>query len=125
MKRVLVIDDSPAVRHAADAALTRAGFAVVEASDGVVAMAALEALTPRDPPISAVLCGLALPRLDGVALVHALRADPRWHALPIVMLAPDGVPELLERATLAGARGFIRTPFDDLLLVTALEGLIA
>ena len=125
MKRVLVIDDCAVVRQAAGGALARAGFSVVEVSDGLAAIAVLGGLTPRDPPITAVLCDLEMPRLDGVATVHALRADPRWHALPIIMLARDGVPELIERATRAGAQGFIRKPFDELLLVTAVQRLTA
>ena len=103
MKTVLVAEDEPAILEMMTAVLEDEGLRVVQASDG---MAALELLTREIPDL--VLTDAMMPRLDGIGLVHRMRADPRWAAVPVVVVSavlraePEGFP---------GVR-FLAKPFD-------------
>jgi CheY-like chemotaxis protein len=67
---VLVIEDEPDVRHMAKAMLTRIGFTVLEATDGVEAM---EIFSQHQDNIRCVLSDLSMPRMDGWETLAALR----------------------------------------------------
>ena len=67
---VLVIEDDPDVRHMAKAMLTRIGFTVLEATDGVEAM---EIFSQHQDNIRCVLSDLSMPRMDGWDTISALR----------------------------------------------------
>jgi CheY-like chemotaxis protein len=90
---VLVVDDDPDFRDLARRTLEREGYAVVEADNG---RAALERLRESAPGV--VLLDLMMPEMDGFDFVAAVRADPAWRSLPIVVItAKDLSPEDHER----------------------------
>ncbi len=77
----LVVDDSEVVRQVLRRYLTRAGYAVVEAEDGVQgAVAAL-----RDLP-ALVVTDLDMPVMDGFQLARLLKHDPTTASIPLVIL---------------------------------------
>jgi CheY-like chemotaxis protein len=53
-----------------------------------------------------------MPRLDGVATVSAIRADPRTRHIAIVMVTTQGHPADIQRAKVAGVDAYITKPFD-------------
>ena len=95
-RRVLVVDDEPALRYIVARAFRERGYEVVEAFDG---MAALELAQATSSPFDLVVTNSRMPHLDGPHLAACLRQlDPR---LPIIHLSgshgkpgemPDGVP---------------------------------
>ena len=119
MKRVLVVDDSATIRQQVSAALTIAGFEVIEATDG------FEALSQVRRGVGLVICDVGMPKLDGLTMLEALHADPRWRDVPVLMLTTQGQPELMARARTAGAKGWIVKPFKAELLVAAVRQLAA
>jgi len=68
-KTVMLVDDSPTVRRVMRFALERAGFAVVEAGDGEQALSMLDGKR-----LSAVVCDVAMPKLDGLSFLKEMRA---------------------------------------------------
>lgn len=81
--RILVVDDDPHIRDMLAFALTKAGMAVSEASDGEVALAAIEAALP-----DLMILDINMPRLDGLDLCRRLRAAGGAQAqLPILFLS--------------------------------------
>jgi signal transduction histidine kinase/CheY-like chemotaxis protein len=79
--RILAIDDDPAALEMIDAALRPAGYDIVTASGG------REGVTvAKTVPIDFVICDILMPDLDGFGVVAELRADPRTHDLPILVL---------------------------------------
>jgi two-component system response regulator len=78
---VLVVDDDEDVRTSLRELLGAEGFEVHVASDGVEALAVAE----YRAPFHAVVCDLAMPRLDGAALVRHLRR--RGHEQVVVILS--------------------------------------
>ena len=77
---VLVVDDSPTMLRLMRAHLTRAGWQVREATDGLDALRAAKA----SPPAVIVTDGL-MPAMDGFLLCRAVRADPQLSAIPVVI----------------------------------------
>jgi two-component system chemotaxis response regulator CheY len=120
-KKVLVVDDSATVRQQVRSALSMAGFEVVEASDGVDGMARID--ESRD--LSAVICDVNMPRMNGLELVEKVKGNPRHATLPIVILTTEGSAALIQRAKAAGAKAWIIKPFKAELLVSAIKKLTA
>ncbi|WP_170984980.1 response regulator [Roseomonas sp. AR75] len=78
---VLVIDDDAATRDLVSRFLRREGFAVRCAGDGAEGLAMARRLRP-----SAILLDVMMPRMDGWAVLSALKADPDLSETPVVML---------------------------------------
>ncbi|MCE9571693.1 MAG: response regulator [Deltaproteobacteria bacterium] len=116
-KRILVVDDSPTVRQQVSVALCQAGFAVVEAVDG------LDALGKFDATIAMVVCDVNMPRMNGIEMLEKLKADGKGSTTPIVMLTTEGQPALIDRAKKAGAKGWIVKPFKPDQLIAAVKKL--
>jgi CheY-like chemotaxis protein len=78
----LVIDDSMLVRHTVGRFLEARGFSVEIATDGVAALETLKIIRP-----DIILTDLQMPRLDGYALIDALKANPETADVPVLVLA--------------------------------------
>lgn len=112
-KTILVVDDSPAIRQQVSLCLTTAGYTVVEAQDGLDALA-------RTAGVSMCICDVNMPRMNGVEFVEKVGAG----AMPIVMLTTEGRPELIERAKKAGAKGWMVKPFKPEHLLSVVKKLV-
>jgi two-component system chemotaxis response regulator CheY len=113
--KVLIVDDSLLVRAQVVRALTGAGFAVVEANDGVDGLAKLSA----NPDVGLVVCDVNMPRMSGLELLERTPAG-----LAVLMLTTEGHSELIQRARALGAKGWITKPFDADLLVATVRKLL-
>jgi CheY-like chemotaxis protein len=107
MKKILLVDDEPAVLFALSEALAdrRRGLQVVTAKDGREAMAALEAQT-----IHLVVTDLRMPDVDGFELLAHLRRN--HPSLPVILMTAMGTAE----TALNGALECLAKPFDVALL---------
>lgn len=83
--RIVVCDDELHVTRSVGMKLTKAGFAVETAQDGVDA---LEAIRRELPAL--VITDCQMPRKGGIELCHDLRSDPLTNSLPIIMLTAKG-----------------------------------
>jgi two-component system chemotaxis response regulator CheY len=119
MKKILVVDDSASVRQQVGLALTQAGYAVIEAGDGLEGLSMLER-----GGVAMVICDVNMPRMNGLEMVEAIKRDPKHASLPIVVLTTEGHPALVERAKKAGAKGWIVKPFKAELMVSAVSRLV-
>lgn len=102
--RVLVVEDDHAIRRSIVAQLRAEGYDVVEATDGREALA----VTRRDKP-DLILTDLAMPVLDGFALITMLR---KTMTTPIVVLSVRGGEGDRVRALDLGADDFVAKPFS-------------
>ncbi|MBX9750577.1 MAG: response regulator [Roseococcus sp.] len=103
----LVVDDATTMRKFHRSVLEEAGFAVVEAMDGV---AALEQMLEAPRRFGLVLADVNMPGLDGYALVRRLRAEATLAALPVIMITTEREPRDAERGFAAGANLFLVKP---------------
>jgi two-component system, cell cycle response regulator DivK len=100
--------------------LTMSGFTVIEAVNGVDAIAHTSAHAP-----DVVLMDLSLPILDGWEATRRLKADARTAHIPVVALtAHDGSGEL-QRATRAGCDWFVPKPCPPDALITEVRRVLA
>ena len=120
-KKILVVDDSRAVRQQVSMTLSQAGFEVLEAEDGEQGADVIR----KDSDVAMVICDVNMPRMNGLEMVEAVKAEPAFAALPIVMLTTEGQPALMKRAKAAGAKGWIVKPFKAAMLVATAQKLTA
>jgi two-component system, sensor histidine kinase and response regulator len=90
--RVLAVDDNVTCLRVLEEQLGAMGCEVETASSGAAALGALTISAER-APYSLVLLDAALPETGGVAVARAMRADPRFHRIPIVLLQGAGEAE--------------------------------
>ena len=110
--RLLVVDDDPILLEFASAQLDHPGGEIVTASDGEEALAILE----RDPGFDLVVSDLEMPRMNGFALVDAIRRNPRIAHLPVVVLTSREDVFAIDRAYEVGATSFTTKPVNWRLL---------
>jgi hypothetical protein len=102
---ILVVDDGPQVRDVMCRALTRAGYRVLVASDGLEAMERAAA----DPSIALVVSDVVMPKMGGFELLAALRA--KRPELPVLLVS--GHPgEVIGDETLPDAVDLLAKPFS-------------
>ena len=98
MSKVLIVEDNTVVVNLYRNTLRAAGFTVQAAVDGTSGLAAVESFAP-----DAVLLDLVLPSMDGVGVLRALRADPRFEPLPVIVFSNAFSGERLNEVWEAGA----------------------
>jgi len=103
--RVLLVDDYSDAREMYTEYLQFSGFDVVEAANG---MEALARATEAEPDI--ILMDLSLPVMDGWETTRRLKADQRTAAIPVVALTGHALPAVSEGAKRAGCDGFVTKP---------------
>jgi two-component system chemotaxis response regulator CheY len=119
-KMVLTVDDSRTMRDMLKLALTRAGYEVIQAEDGVHG---LEVLAHKIPDV--IVTDINMPRLDGFGFIEGVRRDERHRAVPILVLTTESDAEKKNRARQAGATGWIVKPFNPDKLVDAIRRVAA
>ena len=111
-RHVMTVDDSKTMRDMVTYTLRGAGFQVSEAEDGQKALQML-----RTTKVELVITDLNMPKMDGVGLIRALRADPQHRAVPILMLTTEADPAKKAEGRSAGATGWLVKPFNPDKLV--------
>jgi len=115
VSRLLVVDDDIQMLSALEAALRRKGHVVETASNG------LEAVAKLDAPFQAVITDLRMPGMNGLELLdHIRRTIPD---MPVVMLSAVGTVATAVEAIKAGANDFLVKPFSQEALDEVLERL--
>ncbi|RBF95409.1 hypothetical protein BRM83_03610, partial [Xanthomonas oryzae pv. oryzae] len=109
---VMVVDDSLTMRKVTGRVLERHNLDVTTARDGVEA---LELLEERVPDL--MLLDIEMPRMDGYELATAMRADPRFKAVPIVMITSRSGEKHRQRAFQIGVQRYLGKPYQELDLM--------
>jgi len=109
-RTVLVVDDDPGIRETVVEVLGSEGYHVLSAGDGVEALARLDALAEG----CVVLLDLAMPRMDGLAVLNELSRRGHTDRTPVVVMSANAHPRELEFPQVVA---LLRKPFEleDLL----------
>jgi len=119
MKKILVVENDPALRLLTTQLLELEGFAVSQAENGRLALETIAA----DPP-DLVLCDLLMPELSGFEVLRELTRNPKSPAIPLVFLTASAMPSDRENCLKDGAAGFIIKPFQHAELLETLRNLL-
>jgi CheY-like chemotaxis protein len=114
---VLVVEDVPNVLELLEVTLRFKGYPVVTARNG---QEALDCIVRERPAL--IITDILMPKMDGYALAHAVRKDPRTRQIPIIFLSATYVtPDDKKFALSLGAVRFLEKPVDteDFLLTIA------
>ncbi len=79
--KILLVDDDPDVRLAIGTVLEAEGYQIKTARDGVECLERV-----REEPPDLLILDLLMPRKDGFAVIRELRENPKYRALPILIL---------------------------------------
>jgi CheY-like chemotaxis protein len=117
MTKVLVVDDDADIRWLTRTILS-GRFEIVEAASGTAALRVLGETEELD----AVVLDIQMPELDGWDTLAAIRKDPRWSALPVVLCSVKSEAPDARRAWELGCDAVIGKPFAiDELEMTVLD----
>ena len=117
--RVLVAEDSQLIRDAIRRELVRAGFDVTVAEDGEQALK-----LAREQRFDAVSSDVMMPKLDGYELVRALRQEPHYRQVPIVMVTSKDARIDAMKGYDAGCDAYLNKPADADELIRTLDSLL-
>jgi two-component system cell cycle response regulator len=115
-ERILVAEDSALLRRMLGDVLRGNGWTVLEASDGETALSLARAEVP-----SVLLMAREMEGLDGMAVLDALRADPRTADMPIVFVTGHTDARDLAEGLERGAHDYVRKPVDPVELVARIR----
>jgi len=119
-KRVLVVDDDPNIVNLIRAFLTKIGFEVLEANDG---LDGLQKARSENPDL--IILDVMLPKLDGFKFSRLLKFDESHRNIPILMLTAKS-DEKDEKIGLAmGADAYLTKPFKNQELIDQVKALVA
>ncbi|MFZ6732825.1 Hpt domain-containing protein [Undibacterium sp. Ji42W] len=109
---VMVVDDSLTVRRVTQRLLTREGYQVILAKDGIDALEQLQSVTP-----DVMLVDIEMPRMDGFDLTRNVRSDSRTSHIPIIMITSRTADKHRNYAKELGVNEYFGKPYreDDLL----------
>ena len=105
---VMVVDDSLTVRRVTQRLLTREGYQVVLAKDGVDALQQLQDYTP-----DVMLVDIEMPRMDGYDLTRNIRSDERYHNIPIIMITSRTADKHKGFALELGVNVYLGKPYQE------------
>ena len=114
--KILVVDDSAEITSEINDALRKEGYEVLTANDGVEG---LRIAFSQNPDL--ILCGAAIPRMDGYALMRAIKANPATHGIPMILLTSKTSPEEEHRALKSGFHDFIAKPMMTIRVVSRVK----
>ncbi|MGY1781413.1 response regulator [Geodermatophilus sp. SYSU D01036] len=120
--RALVIDDSRAMRRIVTGTLEGFGYETRQAAHGQEALDVLHEGWAPD------LCTIDwnMPVMDGLQFVNAVRTNPAWRAVTLMMVTSESEHGQIVRALAAGAHEYVIKPFtaDAIRDKLALLGLL-
>ena len=105
--KILVVEDEPDIMRIITHALTTAGYRVVPAYGGEDAIRKVKAQRP-----DLVLTDLAMPKVSGVEVIHAIKSDPETQHIPILAVTAHVWDGIAQSAGQVGVDGFISKPFN-------------
>ncbi|MCP9452972.1 MAG: response regulator [Nitrospira sp.] len=107
MPKILVADDSIAVRKVAERLLIEAGFEVALAANGEEVLAYLE----RERP-DLIVCDVIMPDKSGYEICTIVRNHSRWAPIPVLLISGIVNDEVIKQAQSCQANGVLKKPFQ-------------
>ncbi|WP_136415249.1 MULTISPECIES: response regulator [Oxalobacteraceae] len=118
-KTILIVDDSASLRQVVGIALKGAGYDVIEASDGKVALSTLDGRK-----IHLVISDVNMPNMDGITFVQEMKKLPAYRFTPVIMLTTESQEAKKREGQAAGAKAWVVKPFQPAQMLMAVSKLV-
>ncbi len=118
--KALVVDDSKSIRQIERRYLEEMGFTVVEAENGEEALEKLR----ENPDVRLIILDWHMPVMNGYEFLKAVRANPEWNQVKIMMVTTENQQKSVIDALMAGANEYLMKPFDREMLETKIRFLL-
>ncbi len=102
MKTILIADDMKLCLELVGSILRSAGFDVLTATDG---HEIFDVLSTHE--VDLILLDIIMPKTDGITVLSRLRKEPRWAALPVILLSDAANKEYIKAAARLGIHGYL------------------
>jgi len=119
--KILVVDDFSTMRRFIRNILDQLGYREVEEADD--GDSALEKL--RGTRFDLVIADWNMPRMNGLDLVKAIRADEELKTIPVLMVTAEASKENIIEAVKSGASGYVVKPFSSDVLKEKIEKVLS
>lgn len=116
---LLLVEDNEINQKLASRVLQNMGMVVTIAADG---QDALDRLAEKFYPI--ILMDIRMPRMDGIAAIRAIRADPRLRSAVVIALSAGVLESEVEEAMNAGFDDYLTKPLDADAIYRVLAGIV-
>jgi CheY-like chemotaxis protein len=119
-KKLMIVDDSPAIVEVIRDGLVKAGYDVVVAHNGFEALRDLEAAAP-----DLILTDINMPKLDGLKLCQAIQNRLETRNIPFIFFSSQYDEKTVKKGKEIGAKYFIAKPFTIDAIVACIEEALA
>lgn len=115
-KLILVVEDSSTTRKVISITLSRQGYRVVEAADG---LEALSKISEERPDL--IMLDVILPKMDGYKILSIIKGNKEFRDIPVIMLtSKDGFINKM-KGKMAGSSAYLTKPFDPDKMIVEIE----
>ena len=118
-KTILIVDDSPSLRQIVAMTLKGAGFDIIEAGDGKIALSKLDG-----KKIHLVISDVNMPNMDGITFVQEMKKLAAYKFTPVIMLTTESQEAKKREGQAAGAKAWVVKPFQPAQMLAAVAKLI-
>jgi chemosensory pili system protein ChpA (sensor histidine kinase/response regulator) len=109
VRKILIVDDSPSVRHVTSKVISAAGWEPVSARDGVEALELLSSANDFE----VILTDIEMPRMDGYQLAESLSTSESLSGIPVVFVTSRVGEKHREKAAELGVTEYLTKPFNE------------
>ena len=119
-RNVLIVEDDPFMQSLYRMVLEREGFTILTAEDGLATIEMLPRMS-----VDLIVLDLMLPKISGLEVLEAIRADSRHNSVPVIILSNAYLPGVARMAAKAGAtEGLLKSEFSPKRLVKLINQLL-
>jgi len=115
-KKILVVDDERHIVRLVEVNLTRAGYDVATAYDGIEALEVVKKARP-----DMIVLDVMMPRMDGFEVLKRLQADEETQNIPVIMLTAKAQDADIFKGWSSGVSSYLTKPFNPRELLTFVE----
>ena len=116
---ILIVDDSVAQRRSLSQSCQRAGYRVLQASNGQEALAQLE----QADRVDGIICDIEMPKMNGFEFLTVRRQTPRFAQIPVTMLTSRSSQKHRQLALKLGAGAYLTKPYLEQELLSTLRSM--